>query len=70
MTAKIVKDWMRDATELLLDGIETEFRDGDHQRRIQDLPWIIQHLLGCSWGDAMSHANDIRVKLYPIGAPK
>lgn len=49
-------------TESILSKIAARFSDGQLQREINDLPFEIQFQLGCSWGRALSYANDIRVK--------
>jgi hypothetical protein len=52
----------------IVRNIAQEFSEGRHQQDIQHLPWEIQFRLGCSWGKALQHANDIRVgKIQPAG---
>lgn len=48
-------------TRFIVKGIAAEFSNGQHQRNIIDLPFEIQFRLGCSWGRALSYANDVRV---------
>lgn len=46
----------------ILSNIANRFRTGQLRCEINDLPFEIQFQLGCSWGRALSYANDIRVK--------
>jgi hypothetical protein len=46
----------------IVKRIADEFKNGNHQRDIKDLPFEIQYRLECSWGEAMNEANKIRVK--------
>lgn len=50
------------STASILSHIADRFRAGQLQREIDDLPFEIQFQLGCSWGRALSYANEIRVK--------
>lgn len=48
-------------TRSIIQNIASEFKSGKHQNDIKDLVWEIQFRLGCSYGRALSYANDIRV---------
>lgn len=50
------------STESILTHIAERFQAGQLQCEIDDLPFEIQFQLGCSWGRALSYANEIRVK--------
>ncbi len=46
----------------IIKKVETEFRSGLHQVKLEDLPFEIQMRTGCSWGKALGDANGIRIR--------
>jgi len=44
----------------IVKGIAREYAQGRHQRNPQELPFEVQFRVGCTWGRALSYANDIR----------
>jgi hypothetical protein len=51
----------------IVTTIAREFSEGRHQHDIHDLPWEIQYRTACTWGRALSYANDIRVGKIKTG---
>ena len=48
-------------TKAIVQRLASEFAAGKHQRQIDSLPAELQFRLDCSWGRALTFANDIRV---------
>jgi hypothetical protein len=50
-------------TKAILKRIEESWSVAKHEAQPQALPHEIQFQLGCSWGRALSHANEIITRL-------
>ena len=50
-------------TQRILKSIEQSWSIQKHEAQPQALPLEIQFRLQCSWGKALSYANDIAMKL-------
>jgi hypothetical protein len=44
----------------IVSTVAAEFAQGRHRRDAKELPFELQFRLNCSWGRALSYANDIR----------